>query len=424
MSVARPLARARATSLAAIAGPMLLASACVADGHPLGSNGSVEIVIMVDGPLYATDLLDADGNPVGPRQTPYQTDILLKISEDDEVGHGAYVQVHIEPAEALSVSTALDTEAEGAMHEDGSGPTCALVDGAFRCRGNDEGYARFSVTSFGDWQGEAKIFVDYADTSASAPIKINAAGLPTDATNLQMIGLGRGETIPPSYASVSCSIDEVPTDLGSKWPAGGIRSREVFVRATPPLGSPGIIANAPVIVESLTADGALSLSEACGDADRQTRIRLLLDEKGESSRFFTCFSDLGGEVAFGVTSGEKEIDSSLQPSATVSPEPRLIRIVVLSGQEELEQSSFPEQVFEVSAYDAALKSIPMDVDLTVEGSISGVLTLTEAAVTLNGGGPTIVSVAPEEVGTAKLVVRPQLLSNPKCESDTVTVFAP
>ncbi len=54
MSLAR--ARARGLRLTAIAGPLLLASACVADGHPLGSNGTVEIVIMVDGPLYATEI--------------------------------------------------------------------------------------------------------------------------------------------------------------------------------------------------------------------------------------------------------------------------------------------------------------------------------------------------------------------------------
>ncbi|NUP05029.1 MAG: hypothetical protein HOW73_03095 [Polyangiaceae bacterium] len=392
---------------------------CVADGHPLGTNGAVEVVVSVDGPLFATDLLDDHGDPAGPRQTPFESDVLLRITEDDEVGHGAFVQVHVEPPEALTVGPALDTEGEGAVHEDGSGPTCSIYDGAFRCRGNAEGFARFSIRSAADWSGEAKVVVTWANLEADADVLVLPAGLPEDASNFQLIGISDEEVIPPTFQALECSVDALPGDLGTKWPDGRIRSREVFVRATAPVGKPGVLENAPAIVESLDAEGALATDESC--ADRTTRLRVLLDDKGESQRFFACFSDLGGEVRFGVQSGEKIIDPG--PTVLAEPEPRLLRITVLEGQQNIETSTTPEPMFEVSAYDVSLRAVQMDVDLSTEEDDPNVLELFQASLTLapENADPVIVSVVPASAGTARLVVTPRLLAEPRCVSDTVTV---
>lgn len=405
----------------AVAAGLGAGGGCVADGHPLGNDGRVEIAVVVDGPLFATDLLDDSGLPAGARQTPFESDVVLRITEQDEPAHGAYVHVRVEPPEALSLASALDTEGEGAQHEDGSGPTCVLVDGAFRCRADGEGLARFSIRSPADWSGDAKLTVTWSNQTADQLVSVLPAGLPEEADNLQLVGVGTGDVIAPTYQALTCAVDALPGDLGTKWPEGRIRAREVFVRATAPANDPTVVTNAPVIIESLSAEAALSADETC--AERTTRLRVLLDSKGESERFFACFSDLAAEVELSVVSGEKRLEP--RPVVELQAEPRLLRVTVLEGQSTLEVDPTIETIWEVGAFDVALRAVPIDVDLTLDQT-SPVLELTTASTTLadQGSQPVAIAAIPNAAGTSRLVVRPRLLAEPSCESATITVTEP
>lgn len=392
---------------------------CIADGHPLGGNGKVEIVVSEAGPLFATDLLDENGQPVGARQAPFQSDVLLRIEEDDEVGHGAFVHIHVEPAEALIIGSALDPKAEGGVHENEEDPTCSIVDGAFRCRGNGEGFARFSIKSTGDWSGTAKIVATWANLEEEALVEVKVAGLPEEATNFTVIGIGADEFVPAKLDALECSVDSVPNELGDAWPEGRIRKKQIFVRASAPSTNPGVLENAPVIIESLSPEGALSLDENC--ETRSTRLRVLLDFKGESPKFFACFSDVGGTVEFGVSSGELRIPDNRV--VTVEPEPRLIRVRVLEGQQTVEQDFVPVEIFEVAAYDVNLRPIPVAVDLGIDTDTDGVFELTEASVTTApaDADPVLIRAVPATLGEGRLMVTPRLLSEPECLSELVTV---
>jgi hypothetical protein len=390
---------------------------CVADGHPLGSDGTVAIEVVVAGPLFATDTLDENGQPVGPRQVPYRTDVVLRMVEDTEVAHGGLVQVRVEPPEALVLGPALDTMADGAFDASGTEPTCSLVDGAFQCRGNQEGAARFSVTSPADWAGDATVIVSFANQTPSATIPIEPAGLPPNATNFELIGIGDEEEIRPTFLALSCTIDSLPADLGDKWPAGRTRSREVYARGTPPPLSPSVAEHAPVIVESLSSEGALSLTADC--AERVTRLRVTLDANGESPRFFVCFSDVGGQVDLVATSGQKTLDRRV----LVSPEPRLLRVRVRDGASELFVGGPPTDIFEVSAFDVRLTAVQMDVDLATTGVVDALLLETNSATTApQNAEPISVGATPNAEGVARLVVTPRLLAAPACESAAIEVL--
>jgi hypothetical protein len=392
------------------------APACVADGHPLGSDGTVSIQVVVDGPLFATDSLGADGQPLGPRQVPYRTDVVLRMVEDTEVAHGGLVQVRVEPPEALVLGPALDTTADGAFDASGEEPTCSLVDGAFQCRGNAEGAARFSVTSPADWAGDAQVVISYANQTPSVTIPIEPAGLPANATNFELIGLGDEEEVRPTFLALACTISALPADLGDKWPTGRTRSREVYVRGTPPALSPAVAEHAPVILESLSSEGALSLTEDC--AERVTRLRVALDANGESPRFFACFSDVGGEVDFVATSGQKTLDRRV----LVAPEPRLLRVRVRDGASELTLGDPTTDVFEVSAFDVRLTAVEMDVDLATTGGPGVLLLETNSATTApQNAEPILIGATPSAEGIARLVVTPRLLAEPACESAPIDV---
>lgn len=399
----------------------LASSACVANGHPLGGDGNVEVQLVVDGPLFATDLLDDDGLPSGPRQTPNRTDVVLRMTEDTEVAHGAYVRVHVEPPEALTLGQALDLTAEGALDENDAEPTCSLLDGAFQCRANSEGAARFSISSPADWSGEARVVVSFAAITVPTTVEVLPAGLPEAATNFELIGISDGEEIRPTFLALGCTVDALPEDLGDKWPVGRIRAREVFVRATPPAAAPTVVEHAPVVIESLSGEGALSLDESC--EQRTTRLRVLLDKQGESPRFFACFSDVGGDVRFGIQSGQKVVDPG--PQITVSAEPRLLRVRVLDGKSMLPQSDFLSDVFEVSAFDVRLLALPVDVDLALQGTEQPLVLETNSATTAPQGAlPVTLAAVPQLPGTTKLIVTPRLLAEPACESPSVTVLEP
>ncbi len=381
--------------------------ACVRDGYPLGPSGSVDVRIDVAGALFAADVLDDKGHPVGTRQSPYTTDVKLFISENDEPAFGALVTVRVEPAEALSLKSATG--------EDQKEPTCAALNGAFRCRATKEGFAKFVLTSEGDWSGAAKVIVSWANLKVEQPITVLPAGLPGTATNFDLVGVDVGEKVLATFIPLKCTVDAVPADLGSKWREGAIRSRELYVRATPPPDQPTVVENAPVIVESLSAEAELDPDAAC--ANRTTRLRVQLGATGESARFYVCFSDIGGQLDLGVSSGQKALQPN--PSIRVDPEPRLLRVAAIKT--EVPVNLAPVDLFEVSAYSADRVRIAMPVDLSVDSGT--VLDLQQVSVTLADemAPASIISATPKSPGGVRLHVTPRLLSQPDCSSPLVTV---
>ncbi len=391
--------------------PPLAASSCIEAGYPLAPGGSVDVRIDVNHPLFAADSLDADGKPVLPRQTPYETGVTLSLTEANAPAYGGFVTVRVEPRQALKLRS---DESEGAS------PTCSEQDGSFRCTALQDGTARFYIASESDWSGTANLIVSWADRTEEKPIEILPAGLPSTATNFAMLvtGLNDGPTgrrLLATYLALQCSIGPVPDDLGSKWRPNAIRTREAQVRATAPLSAPGVVENAPVIIEALSSEALLSVTKDC--VDRNTRLRVLLGPTGESAPFFLCFSDIGGPASFAVTSGEKLIEAD-STEIQVDAEPRLLRVRALQSTFE---AGVPGDLFEVSAFDVNRVGIAMPVDLKVDDD--QVLALSKSTITLDGEPTpaTAISGTPRAAGTVTLSVTPRLLASPLCNSEQVTV---
>ncbi|WP_437923819.1 hypothetical protein WMF37_33005 [Sorangium sp. So ce291] len=404
----RPGAEAAAAAL--LVGALPLAAACIERGYPLAGSGQVDLRADVAGPLFAADTLDEAGRPVLPRQSPWRTEVSLKLTEANEPAYGAYVEVRVVPSEALALRPA--------GGEPGAG-SCAVKDGAFRCTAGTQGYARLTAASEGDWSGEARLVVAWADRTEELPITVLPAGLPEDATNFALIagGLGESDRVLATYLPLTCTIGPLPDDLGATWRPGAIRAREARVRASPPQNAPGVVEHAPVIIESLHSEAALSLTPDC--RERATRLRVLLGATGESPPFTLCFSDLGGEVTLAVSSGQKAIEPG--PSLTVDPEPRLLRVRALRS---VVTAGTPGDLFEVSAYNAERVRIAVPVDLAVGDD--QVIALGEASVTLRGedSEATIIQGVAVAPGTTELRVTPRLLESPECTSEPITVVAP
>lgn len=381
---------------------------CIKRGYPLSRSGAVDVRLDVSSALFAADTLDATGKPSGPRQSPHDSGVTLFMTEVGQAAYGAFVEVRIEPAQALTLASD--------PSEDSAAPSCTVTEGAFRCMASQQGLSRFLISSESDWSGEAQLIVSWADQVEKVPITILPAGLPTEATNFQMIvgGLDEVDHILATYNTLQCSIGPVPDNLGSKWREGNIRARQANVRATPPPGLPGAVANAPVIVESLNSEAAIAFSDDC--KDRKNRVRVMLDATGQSGNFFLCFSDVGGTMQFGVSSGQKIIDPNKQ--VIVDPEPRLLRVRSLVSQ--LLVGS-PFSLFEVSAYNADRVRISMPVDVKVDDD--QVLAIDVASLVTSGdlSDPTLIQAIPLKPGVTRLHAYPRLLSMPDCVSDDVTV---
>lgn len=386
--------------------PTVMAGACIHDGFPLGPTGTVDVRVDVSGSLFSTDVLDATGKPAGPRQTPFETAVELFLQEGDEPAYGGYVSVRVEPSQALVLRSAKG-EADG--------PSCQIVDEAFRCMASSEGLARFIAASQSDWSGEAKIIVTWANLQRETTIDVAPAGLPADATNFTLVGFDSTERVNATFVPLECTLGPVPDDLGSKWRTGAIRFREVFLRATAPTTAPSVLENAPITVESLSSEAELSLTQNC--EERKTRLRLTLGKTGESDRFFVCFSDLGGDTEIAVTSGALAVVPN--PTLEVEAEPRLLRVATLA--QDVDVSDGNTALFEVSAYRADRTRIRIPVDLSMDGG--GALELSQATVTLEDeqAPATIISATPRKAGNGRLHVSPRLLTMPDCTSSIVTV---
>ena len=388
-------------------------ASCVERGYPLGRSGNVEIRTDIAGALFATDTLDAQGKPAGPRQEPNSTGVTLALTEGSQAAFGAFVEVRVEPSEALSLVSAVGEETDNGL------PTCAFSDGSFRCMATGQGTARFTLASDSDWSGDAKLVVTWADQNKEQVVHVNPAGLPANATNFSIIvgGVDEIDHVLATFVPLQCTIGPLPDDLGSKWRKGQIRARETYVRATPPSAAPSVVENAPVIVESLGSEAALSLAEGC--EKRETRLRVRLDATGQSSPFYICFSDIGGTIPFSVTSGEKAIEPNRVVIADA--EPRLLRVRALTSQITV---GFPVDLFEISAYNANRVRIAMPVDLHIGDD--QVLSVDAASLTLSDEEnlATVIQAGALTPGVTELHVSPRLLAMPDCVSPAVTVVAP
>lgn len=406
-----PWGLARALVATLVVFPPLVTSSCIEAGYPLAPSGTVDVRVDVNHPLFAADSLDESGKPILPRQTPYETGVTLSLTEANAPAFGGFVTVRVEPRQALTLRS---------DENEGDSPTCIERDGNFRCTASRDGLARFIMSSQSDWSGTASLIISWADRTEDKPVEVLPAGLPSTATNFAMIVTGlnesfNGKRLLPTYLALDCSIGPVPDDLGSKWRPGGIRTREAQVRATPPLSAPGVVENAPVIIEALSSETLLSEKSDC--LDRSTRLRVLLGQTGESPPFFLCFSDIGGPASFAVTSGEKLIEAE-STTIQVDPEPRLLRVRALQSVVEL---GVPGDLFEVSAFDVNRVGIQMPVDLSVDDD--QVIALSKSTITLDGepNPATAVSGTPKSEGTVQLTVTPRLLATPKCTSEVVSV---
>lgn len=405
--------RTRALRRIVLGAVLVGSAACIKRGYPLGRSGNVDIRTDVAGALFATDTLDASGKPTGPRQTPNSTGVTLALTEGSQAAFGAFVEVRVEPSEALTLRSATGEETAAGL------PTCTFTDGAFRCMATEQGTARFVVASESDWSGDAKLIVTWADQTKDQAIHINPAGLPGTATNFTLIigGVDDVDHVLATFLPLQCTIGPLPDDLGSKWRKGQIRSRETYVRATPPSSAPSVVENAPVIVESLGSEAALSLAEGC--EKRETRLRVRLDATGQSGPFYLCFSDIGGKIPFSVTSGAKVIEPNRE--VVVDAEPRLLRVSALKSQVTV---GFPVDLFEVSAYNANRVRIAMPVDLHIGND--QILAIDTASVTLadEDNTATVIQAGALAPGVTELHVSPRLLAMPDCVSPAVTVVAP
>ena len=197
-------------------------ASCVKRGYPLGRSGNVEIRTDIAGALFATDTLDAQGKPSGPRQSPNSTGVTLALTEGSQAAFGAFVEVRVEPSEALPLVSAVGETTDNGL------PTCDFTDGSFRCMATGQGTARFTLASESDWSGDARLIVTWGDQSKEQVIHVNPAGLPASATNFSMIVGGGDENdhVLATFIPLQCTIGPLPDDLGSKWRKGQIRARE------------------------------------------------------------------------------------------------------------------------------------------------------------------------------------------------------
>lgn len=395
----RPLAALAVTSLA---------GACVHRGYPLSTTGTVDIRLDVAGSLFAADRLDADGKPAGARQDPHETGVTLYLAESGQPAYSGYVDVRVSPPEALVMKSDAD-EAE---------PTCTREGGAFRCLASAEGYARFRLSSESTWSGTAEIQVIWGGNEPKTQaITVLPAGLPAEVTDFTMIvgGLSQADRVLATFVPLQCTSGPIPADLGSKWRPGAIRSRQAYVVATAPPGQPGVLENAPVQVEALSAEAGLSLDESC--AERTPRLRVLLGASGQTDPFYLCFSDNGGTVPFNITSGQKKIDPG--PAVVVDPEPRLLRVRVLST--EVPIAYYPVDLFEVSAYNADRVRIAIPVDIRVGDDKVVGLNIASLTLAEESAPATVVQGTPLAYGSTVLHASPRLLDQPDCVSPTLTV---
>jgi hypothetical protein len=373
---------------------------CVPDNHPLGQ-GKAQFVLD-DDPIYAADVVDEAGKAVLPRQSPYEKRVQIFMTHSGAPDEGAYVDVQVEPPNALTLVTLDDT--------------CEHLPGVFRCTAAEDGFATFLVRSEADWSGPAKLTL-LGREAEDATVTVSPAGLPPDATFFDMVVEGIGDQrIPARYNSLECTLDPAPDSAFDKWPAGRIRVRSAEVHATAPANAPTVVEHAPVIIQVLHPEAFVTRDPECG-GERTTRLRVQLDELGRSPKFYFCFSDIGGDgIQLAFTSGEKLADPL---TVDVAAEPRLLRVVTL--QDQLTLGTGFEQVVAISAFNADLRKVPFTVDVRTDHPEVLGIAIPTAQLPDDFGDSAFVQVEALSTGTGRVLITPELHTSPVCASQLITV---
>jgi len=378
-----------------------LGSGCVPDNHPLSSSGNADILLDSGRALFAADVLDDNGNPVLPRQVPYEKLVQLYMTSASAPDLGAYVDVQLDPPDVLALVPFDDS--------------CEQLAGVFRCTAGEDGFASLLVRSVSDWSGT--VTIKLVGRTEQVSFTVSEAGLPVDATNFQMIIEGvDASVVPARYNALQCTFEPEPDNAFNKWPKGATRVREAEVRATPPSATPGVIEHAPVIIQTLHPEAFITLDPTCAPP-RDSRLRVQLDALGRSPKFYFCFSDVGGssvELAFhsGKLTGSPKL-------IAVEPEPRLLRIItttaaasVLTGQQDF---------VALSAFDADLNKVSFTVDVTTDNPAVLDLTAPTAVLPQEGEDSELILATPLATGEAQITVTPELHSQPACSSETIII---
>lgn len=361
-------------------------------------------------PIYAADVLDDQGRPVLPRQSPFQKTIQIQMLNGDAADQGAYVDLQADPPIAFNFVSVDET--------------CGHLEGVFRCTAGEDGFATFAVRSDSDW------------SNANTPARVRAigrqadfeevtvlpAGLPSDASNFGLIVEEvEGSRVRARFDNLECTLSPSPDADFDKWARP--RVREARVTATAPINAPTVIEHAPVIIQTLHPEVVVSLDPTCPEP-RSSNLRVQLDATGNSPPFYLCFSDIGGDqVQIAFNSGGQ--NNVVPRSLSVDPEPRLLRLVTtLEAIEKIPFSTTTAFPVSVSAFDADLEKVALEVD--VRSTDTSVLTIDKSTETLPGPGGDVLQIQVNAVaaGVAQIQVSPELFVDPVCSSLPITVTEP
>jgi hypothetical protein len=371
--------------------------------HPLSDSGSA-LFLVDDKPIYAADVIDDAGQPVLPRQSPYEKRVQLFLLAAAAPDRGAYVDIQMSPPDRLLLLPVDET--------------CEKLPGAFRCTSAEDGFASFLVRSESDWSGRVELSLVGRNRGETGEVDVHPAGLPAEATDFELIVEGvAGERIPARFTSLECSLAPVPDSAFDKWPEGETRVRAAEVRAGPPPNTPGVIDHAPVIIQTFDSEVFVTLDPLC-PAPRNSRLRVQLDEIGRSPSFYFCFSDLGtANARLAARSGDKSDERTVD----VEVEPRLLRVV--NTKDVVTVGEIDTDVAVLSAFNSDITQVSFTVD--VRSSNPAVLHVSSPTAALPlAFESAFVRVTPLKAGTATIQVTPQLLASPRCDSQPITVVEP
>jgi hypothetical protein len=386
-------------------------ASCVEPRHPLASDGSAEFHLD-RAPLFASDRVDEDRAPALPRQSPFEKRVQLYLTQAGSPDRGGYVDVIVDPPQLLELAQA--------QAVDGSGPdgSCVTLTGTFRCMAGEDGFASFVVRSMSDESGAAELRL--VGRSETTTVEVLPAGLPPGSPGLELSVEGTSDArVHARYDKLACSLSASPDKPFDKWPPGAIRVRTARVLASPPLANPGTIEHAPVFVETLHPEAFVSLDPTCAPP-HTSRVRVELDALGRSPDVHVCFSDLGGDtITLRASSGP---DRQTTRTLEVDAEPRLLRVETLVDTLQGDSSS-PLLALQLSAYDADLNRVPLEVELS--SSDKAVLVPEKANLKPlgedQGNEDVDAYVTTGNAGEAVITVRPLLFTTPSCDSRAIAV---
>jgi len=384
---------------------------CVADNHPLPTSGSVEF-LLDSAPLYARFNDDL------PRQNPFEKRVQVRLVTSGAPDRGAYVDLQINPPGALVL---LPDPGEG---ED---PSCEQLPGVFRCTAEEDGIANFVVRSESD-VADDDITINVVGRTERGSVTVLPAGLPESASNFTLIVQGlEGRRVNADYDKLACSRSAESNP--SKWTKPRVRAARLSV--TPPPNNRNVVVNAPAIVQSLSSEVFVTRNEDCsGERTNSLVVQFGLEDSsndpdapdaGSTGTFYFCFSDQGDDdVRLAFSSGAKS--GTLDP-IRVAPEPVLLRVE--TTQSTLQTDDLPPiSVVNIAAFDFENVRVPMTVD--VRSTDLDVLrpTVSSAVLPDEGEVDQQIFVTLDQPGTATIQVFPELKTEPRCDSEPITVTVP